>query len=90
MGVDWLTCKYCGENFPDCGSFVTCECGESWCCHECASEDGYEISDEDGKLSCGYCRGELVADSELLVSLMDYYELTLNDVYKVHNDLKVK
>ena len=41
MGIDYLTCHNCGETFPDCGSYVSCECGESWCDEECAKEDGF-------------------------------------------------
>ena len=27
MGVDFYSCHYCEETFPDCGSYVSCECG---------------------------------------------------------------
>lgn len=65
MGVDWLSCNNCGETFPDCGDFVSCECGERWCCDECAEEDGYR------KASCklGYdeydneCEEDYCSDS---------------------------
>lgn len=41
MGVDFYSCKNCGDTFPDCGEYVSCDCGEHWCCDECAEEDGY-------------------------------------------------
>ena len=43
MGVDWLSCNWCGETFPDCGDFVNCndDCYKVWCCEKCAKEDGY-------------------------------------------------
>lgn len=42
MGVDWLSCNNCGHNFPDCGDYVSCECGEHWCSEECAEKDGFQ------------------------------------------------
>lgn len=56
MGVDWLSCKRCGDTFPDCGHFVNCECGETWCSDECAEKDGYK--EEHCKLGCGLSYGE--------------------------------
>lgn len=42
MGVVFYTCNRCGETFPDCGDYVSCEgCGTVWCCDECAEEDGF-------------------------------------------------
>ena len=42
MSVDYLTCNYCEENFPDCGYYVLCEsCGTNWCSEECAEQDGF-------------------------------------------------
>ena len=42
MGVDWIACNRCGETFPDCGDYVTCEsCCTEWCSYDCAEEDGY-------------------------------------------------
>ncbi|WP_206459348.1 hypothetical protein [Anaerovorax sp. IOR16] len=41
MGVDFLVCRNCGETFPDCGNFVRCECGNSWCDEYCAEQDGF-------------------------------------------------
>lgn len=41
MGVDYYSCNYCDETFPDVGRYVTCDCGNHWCCNECAEEDGW-------------------------------------------------
>lgn len=42
MSVDYLVCENCGDTFPDCGYYVTCEgCGTDWCSDECAQEDGF-------------------------------------------------
>lgn len=68
MGVDWLSCEYCGENFPDCGDFEMCECGKHWCSLECAEEDGYmsescklgyDLDDNDCEESCYDCENHL-------------------------------
>jgi hypothetical protein len=42
MGVDFYSCKNCGNTFSDCGRYVSCECGKRWCSDECAEEDGYK------------------------------------------------
>lgn len=69
MGVDWLTCRNCGETFPDCGHFVNCECGEHWCSEECAETDGFEEEhcklgkskddDCDLEISCWRCENNV-------------------------------
>ena len=42
MGVDYFTCHYCEDAFPDCGHYVSCEgCRTHWCSDECAKADGY-------------------------------------------------
>lgn len=65
MGVDWYSCRNCGDTFPDCGDFVSCECGEHWCDYDCAEANGFE-RDEDDNTSCNYCREEDFEDSTLL------------------------
>ena len=40
MSIDYYSCNNCGETFPDCGDYVSCEgCGTKWCCDECAEEE---------------------------------------------------
>ena len=42
MGVEFITCNYCEDNFPDCGHYVMCEeCGTEWCSEECAELEGF-------------------------------------------------
>ena len=42
MSIDYLVCENCGDTFPDCGYWVSCEnCGTHWCSDECAEEYGY-------------------------------------------------
>lgn len=42
MSIDYYVCNNCGEGFPDCGDYITCEgCRTKWCCDECAEEDGF-------------------------------------------------
>lgn len=42
MGVDWYSCKSCGNTFPDCGDYVYCDkCYSKWCSEDCATDDGY-------------------------------------------------
>lgn len=41
MGIDYLTCTACGDAFPDCSGYVTCNedfggCGSRFCRQECA------------------------------------------------------
>lgn len=42
MGIDYYSCKYCGDSFPDVIDYVICDCGEHWCSDECAEADGYK------------------------------------------------
>lgn len=43
MSVDYMPCNYCGDIFPDCGEYVSCneDCYNVWCSYECAEEDGF-------------------------------------------------
>jgi len=71
MGVDWYSCRECGETFPDCGEFYSCEgcCEIGWCSKECADKAGAQFGEEDGYnlvVSCKFCREEDAPDSALL------------------------
>lgn len=48
MSVDYYVCEHCGETFCDADDFVYCECGNRWCCLECAYEDGEEYETGEG------------------------------------------
>jgi hypothetical protein len=69
MGVDFYACDYCGDTFPDCGEYVSCECGEHWCSDECAEADGFKeescskgfdnANECDLDLSCWQCEFQI-------------------------------
>lgn len=82
MGVGFITCKRCEYNFPDCGDFVRCDCGISFCSYEC-SELKFEDEDED-KHSCCICRNEFVLDSDLLNFVLNYYGITREQAEKMY------
>lgn len=100
MGVDFLSCNSCGHNFPDCGDFVGCECGISWCCDDCAEGEGFR-HEEDGftpegskweqETSCNYCRKEDYDDHELLDFALSKLNLNRNELielFKNKGDVK--
>jgi hypothetical protein len=84
VGVEFLSCARCDETFPDCGHYVTCyqdhgdHCSRSWCSHECAELDGFQVNEEsvDDETSCNYCRGENAEDGELFRFLMKKHRTT--------------
>ena len=46
MSIDYYSCERCGNTFPDCGDYTTCNedaggCGRTWCSDKCAEKDGY-------------------------------------------------
>lgn len=80
MGVEYYSCKNCGETFPDVCDFEFCyACGDRWCSKECADEDGL-IEDEDGEGTCKYCRKEDFTDSELLEYALKLIHKTKADI----------
>jgi len=89
MGVDFYTCEYCGEAFPDCGEYVHCdECWRHWCCEECAEKDG-AVYKEDGDVeSCKYCRCEDVDDYVLVAFMLRYFNTTREDMVKQYFNTK--
>lgn len=86
MGVDYYSCNFCGETFPDCGHYVNCECGYNWCSEECAEADGYiykeweEDGEEKESYSCNFCREEDFESSELLQFALEKLNLTREDL----------
>lgn len=78
MGVDFLICNRCSDTFPDCGSYVSCDCWRKWCSDDCAGQDGFlreEDYEEDGEWyeghrTCKYCRHEDADDSTLFLFLL--------------------
>lgn len=92
MGVDWYSCSSCGDTFPDCGYFVTCEgCGTHWCTDECAEKDGYrveEIDEDTEENSCKFCRGEDAEDYELVKFMLSYFNVTREEMVKKFYETK--
>lgn len=94
MGVDYYTCDYCGKTFPDCCYYISCDCTRMWCSDVCAEKDGYEnreneeIEDGDDLISCNFCRGEDVVDSDLLKFMIKHFKTTRSKMidlyYKKH------
>lgn len=82
MGVDFYVCEVCGNTFPDCGDFVSCECGGRFCSNDCAHmdyavyDDEGEGTEDDGPGTCVLCRGEEATDGELISWLLERCKLT--------------
>jgi hypothetical protein len=92
MGVDWYSCRNCGDTFPDCGPHESCECGEHWCCSSCAEEDGinykYDEEDDYETISCNYCREEDFEDYELLYFLFEKHNTSRQKVIEQYKQWK--
>jgi hypothetical protein len=97
MGIDYYACNNCGDTFPDCGHYVSCECGQHWCSYSCAEADGYkyeEYEDEDGDMfeesTCNFCRKEDFEDYELLSFALSKLDLSRQDLIKLYSENKPK
>jgi len=102
MGVDFYSCKECGETFPDCGEYFTCKgCYKHFCDGKCAGakpltaefKDSCECGDFDaGECSCelcSYCLGEKVTDADLLKYALKSLKLTRDELAaKFHEETK--
>lgn len=92
MGVDWLVCNECMDTFPDCGPYVSCECGNHWCSDKCAEKNGYKYKEWEDKYggwyesSCGHCGGEIEETVEITVS---EYERLKSDSSKLNGFMKL-
>ncbi len=90
MGVDYFTCAICGYNFPDCGEFVSCDCGEHFCSWDCGRTD-YTIynekgepTEEDGdKCTCVICRKEDANNDILFEALLKHFNLTREQALEI-------
>jgi hypothetical protein len=97
MGVDYKVCKFCEDTFPDCGKFVSCECGEKWCSDSCAEADGFRREPEgftpEGAswvqdTSCNFCRSEDANDSELFSFALELLSITRSELVKMYFENK--
>ena len=87
MGIDYYVCDVCGETFPDCGEYYTCECGRLYCSEECATSDEVEDypDDVDGDYnfeSCKYCRGEAFTDIDILNYMLKKHKTNREKIIK--------
>lgn len=86
MGVDFYPCEECGETFPDCGDYCSCEMCSVMLCTPCANEKGLssQITDlnqcdeaekaeavGEGYCQCPYCTGESVTEELLMKFAME-------------------
>ena len=95
MGVDYYACESCGDTFPDCGDFVSCECGKRWCSDECAEADGHQ-EEEDGftpegskwsqETSCNFCRKEEFEDYDLLELAQELLGKSRHDLIELYKN----
>lgn len=88
MSVDYYACDNCGDTFPDCGTYVSCECGRNWCCDECAEDQGYQgascklnydCDDNECEIECWKCENQIESSCSFCrkeifddVELLDY------------------
>ena len=92
MGVDWITCAICSENFPDCGPNGHCANCESWLCGSCHDEqvekygNPEEGSDEaanygdSAAAKCDLCSGLIVQDDDVIEYLLAKAGMTKDQV----------
>jgi len=95
MGVDFYTCANCGYNFPDCGSYFSCECGEHFCSNKCGGrqviqeESDDETSDDDFLeeiTTCILCRKESVTDRDMVRFLLKKLSLTYDQAVQMFRE----
>jgi len=84
MSVSYFVCSHCGDVGNDHSDNVYCSCGNQYCSPECGEEAGV-IDQDDAVITgidsvCGYCRGELFKDSELLKIALEKLEISRQDL----------
>lgn len=93
MGVDWYSCRECGDTFPDCGDYYVCEeCGTLWCSEKCAEKGGAKVDEDNGSyslvVSCKFCREEYAPDSELLAFALGKLKVSREVLVKEYFEVK--
>ena len=90
MGVDFLTCAVCKDNFPDCGDWRTCDVCEKNFCSSCMERwhiptwsEVHAFKEEksknpDAKLlnECPFCTQEIIPIKDLLSFILEEHGLT--------------
>ena len=83
MGVDFYSCHYCDETFPDCASdLVWCDCGAHFCSSSCGQSIKAENPDEPD--TCRICRHEYIPDQRLLEFLLPKLSLTREEAEQLY------
>lgn len=87
MSVSYFICAQCGDVGNDHSDSVYCNCDNKYCSPECA-EDAKLVDQEDGDKTgiystCGYCRGELFTDSELLKVALSELEISRAELVEI-------
>lgn len=85
MGIDYYSCKFCGEGFSDMSDgYVNCEkCGNRWCDMECAENDGIIIIEDGYSESCKYCRGEDFDTERKLIKALELLKISENELIEI-------
>jgi hypothetical protein len=93
MGVDFYTCANCSYNFPDCGEYFGCSCGEHFCSTKCGGmqviqeESPPEVDDDhyrEEMYSCILCRKETATDHDLLHFILGKYGVTREQALEMY------
>lgn len=85
MGVDFYTCHYCDEAFPDCGSdLVWCDCRAHFCSSSCGQLIKAEDPDEPN--TCRICRYEYIPNNVLLEFLLLKSSLTRGEAEQLYRN----
>lgn len=80
MGIEFFPCAICGETFPDCGDYYSCDdCGNVFCSHECAK---LIFDEDDGYSRCCICLKSQVSDYVLLQYLLKINNLTREQAFE--------
>lgn len=90
MGIDYITCSSCPENFPDCGDFALCtSCESEFCTDECAKLKnlGKKNKYDEELTTCVICRNEHISDDKLIKFLLKRCLLTRSKAIKL---MKIK
>lgn len=97
MGVDFYACNNCGDTFPDCGDYTSCECGHNWCSDECAEAEGWRQEEEEftpegsrwsQETSCSYCRKEDFGDLALLDFCLELLGKTREEIILQYKNIR--
>lgn len=88
MGIDFYTCSYCDETFPDCGRYFRCDCGRMFCSDECGKRDIPATYNDDCQNTCCICRDEYILDEILLNFLLEKFSLTKEEAIRLYRTTK--